>query len=66
YQARCPIVAGSREFATIGVRTFLPFAPFARGKPAITRLTRWGQLYRESPIPFAAGECLDGYLCIGR
>ena len=41
YQARCPAVAGSCEFTTAGVRTFLPFVPLARGKPAITRLTRW-------------------------
>jgi len=40
YQARCPTVAGSCEFTTAGVRTFLPFVPFARNKPAITRLTR--------------------------
>src|ERR1700733_10830339 len=40
YQARCPTVAGSCEFTTAGVRTFLPFVPFARNKAAITRLTR--------------------------
>ena len=41
YQARCPAVAGSCEFATAGVRTFLPPIPLARSGPAITRLTRW-------------------------
>lgn len=40
YQARCPAVAGSCEFATAGVRTFLPPIPLARSGPAITRLTR--------------------------
>jgi hypothetical protein len=40
YQARRPAVAGSCEFTTAGVRTFLPFVSFARDKPAITRLTR--------------------------
>ncbi len=41
YQARCPAAAGSCEFATAGVRTFLPPIPLARSGPAITRLTRW-------------------------
>ena len=40
YQARCPAVAGSCEFTTTGVRTFLPPASLARSKPAITRLIR--------------------------
>ena len=52
YQARCPAVAGSCEFATTGVRTFLPSAPLARNKPEITRLIRCCRLYLET-MPLA-------------
>jgi hypothetical protein len=45
YQARCPFVAGSCEFATNGVRTFLPSAHYLRSGPAITRLTRHSAVY---------------------
>jgi hypothetical protein len=49
YQARCPAVAGSCEFTTAGVRTFLPCVPLARGEPAITRLIRHLILYAGIP-----------------
>ncbi len=45
YQARRPVVRHSRELRTMGVRTFLPFVPFAQNGPAIIRLTRWFGLY---------------------
>jgi hypothetical protein len=54
YQARCPAVAGSCEFATAGVRTFLPPIPLARSGPAITRLTRHQHYSSKSSSGFLA------------
>lgn len=64
YQARCPAAAGSCEFATAGVRTFLPPIPLARSGPAITRLTRWNDYtrccVRESIVGFGVPRCWKG------
>src|SRR5271155_1639287 len=50
YQARRPAVAGSFEFTTAGVRTFLPPASLSKNGPAITRLTRYQHYNSKSRV----------------
>ncbi len=45
-----PFVDGSCGVHDDGVRTFLPSAALANGKPAITRLTRYALIIPANPV----------------